>query len=223
MTREEVWEWISEVGIVPAVRASSPELAIDVARAICGGGIPIVEVVMTMAGAINVIEELARTMGGRILVGAGAVVGAETAARCLDAGAEFLVSPGFDAETVKLANCQEKVIMAGALTPTEVITAWRAGSDFVKIFPCGNVGGASYIRALRAALPYIPMVPAGGVTTETATEFLDAGASALGVGELASISTLKPGNLSTITDAARRYVTIVNEARKSANGNGRAG
>jgi 2-dehydro-3-deoxyphosphogluconate aldolase / (4S)-4-hydroxy-2-oxoglutarate aldolase len=223
MTREEVWQCISEVGIVPAVRASSPELAIDVAKAICRGGIPIVEIVMTMAGAINVIEELARTMGGGILIGAGAVVGAETAARCLDAGAEFLASPGFDAETVKLANCQEKLIMAGALTATEVITAWKAGSDFVKIFPCGNVGGASYIRALRSALPYIPMVPAGGVNTETAAEFLDAGASALGIGELIPASALKSGNLSAITDAARRYVTIVNEARKTANGNGRAG
>lgn len=213
MTREEVWQYILEVGIVPVVRAPSPELAIAVARAVCAGGIPIVEVTMTVPGAISVIEELTRTMDGEMLVGAGTVLGAETAARCIDAGAEFLVSPGFDVETVKLANFQEKLIMAGALTPTEIITAWKAGSDFVKVFPCGNVGGPSYIRAIKGALPHIPVVPTGGVNLETAAEFLCAGASALGIGgELISTAALKSGNMIAITQAARQYVAIVREA-----------
>jgi 2-dehydro-3-deoxyphosphogluconate aldolase/(4S)-4-hydroxy-2-oxoglutarate aldolase len=216
-TREEVWQYISEIGIVPVVRAPSPELAIAAAKAVCAGGIPIVEITMTVPGAISVIQELKQSMNGRLLVGAGTVLGAETAARCLDAGAEFLVSPGFDFETVKLANLQEKLIMAGALTPTEVITAWKAGSDFVKVFPCGNVGGASYIRSLRAALPQIPMVPTGGVNLETAADFLCAGASALGVGgELISVEALKSGNWDAITETARDFVAIVREARGSA-------
>lgn len=214
MTREEVWQQISEVGIVPVIRASSPELAIAAARAVWAGGIPIVEVTMTVPGAINVIEELTHTMDGMV-VGAGTVLGAETAARCFDAGADFVVSPGFDAETVKLANLQEKLIMAGALTPTEIITAWKAGSDFVKVFPCGNVGGPGYIRSLKAALPQIPMVPTGGVDRETAAEFLCAGASALGIGgELISPTALKTGNMDAITDAARQYAAIVRMARE---------
>ena len=216
-TREEVWQYISEIGIVPVVRAPSPELAIAAAEAVCAGGISIVEITMTVPGAISVIQELTRSMGRQILVGAGTVLGAETAARCLDAGAEFLVSPGFDFETVKLANLQEKLIMAGALTPTEVITAWKAGSDFVKVFPCGNVGGASYIRALRAALPQIPMVPTGGVNLETAADFLCAGASALGIGgELISAVALKSGNWDAITENARRFFTIVRQSRGTA-------
>lgn len=219
MTREEVWQCISEVGIVPVVRAPSPELAVAAAKAVWIGGIPIVEVTMTVPGAISVIEELTRTMAGEILVGAGTVLGAETAARCLDAGAEFLVSPGFDAETVKMANLQEKLIMAGALTPTEVITAWKAGSDFVKIFPCGNVGGPSYIRALKAALPQIPMVPTGGVNLDTAAEFLCSGASALGIGgELISGAALRSGNMDAITECARQYVEAVRAARENRDG-----
>jgi 2-dehydro-3-deoxyphosphogluconate aldolase/(4S)-4-hydroxy-2-oxoglutarate aldolase len=215
MTREEVWQWILEVGIVPVLRAPSPELAIAAAKAIWAGGIPIIEVTMTVPGAVAVIEELRRTMDGQILIGAGTVLGAETAARCLDAGAEFLVSPGFDLETVKLANRKEKLIMAGALTPTEVITAWKAGSDFVKIFPCGNVGGPSYIRSLKAALPQIPMVPTGGVNLETIAEFLCAGASALGIGsELISTAALKSGNMAGISATAARLVAAVRRARE---------
>jgi 2-dehydro-3-deoxyphosphogluconate aldolase/(4S)-4-hydroxy-2-oxoglutarate aldolase len=216
MTREEVWQYILEIGIVPVVRAPSPEQAIAAARAVYAGGIPIVEVTMTVPGAVAVIEELRRTMDGEMLVGAGTVLGAETAARCLDAGAEFLVSPGFDLETVKLANRREKLIMAGALTPTEVITAWKAGADFVKIFPCGNVGGPGYIRSLKAALPQIPMVPTGGVNLSTIADFLCAGASALGVGgELISAAALKSGDMAVISEAASQMVAAIREARES--------
>lgn len=210
MTKEEVRRRILEIRIVPVVRASSASLAISAAQAIHAGGIPIVEVTMTVPGAINAIVELNRSLGKELLIGAGTVLDAETAKRCLDAGAEFLVSPGFDLETVRLANQEKKLMMAGGLTPTEVITAWTANSDFVKVFPCGNVGGPSYIKALKAALPEILMVPTGGVNLKTAATFLEAGASALGIGgELVSSVALERGDFAAITDLARQFVQIV--------------
>jgi 2-dehydro-3-deoxyphosphogluconate aldolase/(4S)-4-hydroxy-2-oxoglutarate aldolase len=187
------------------------------AAAVCAGGIPIVEITMTVPGAIDVIVQLAKTMGKDVLIGAGTVLDAEAAKRCIDAGAEFLVSPGFDLATVQLARQRGKLMMAGALTPTEVIAAWKAGSDFVKIFPCGTVGGAKYIKALKAPLPQVPMVPTGGVNLDTAADFIQAGADALGIGgELVSAAACKSGNLSVITEAARLYVDIVREARRAA-------
>jgi 2-dehydro-3-deoxyphosphogluconate aldolase/(4S)-4-hydroxy-2-oxoglutarate aldolase len=150
-------------------------------------------------------------------VGAGTVLDAETAQRCLDAGAEFIVSPGFDLETVRLVKGQDKLVMAGALTPTEVITAWKAGSDFVKIFPCGNLGGPKYIRALKGPLPQVPMVPTGGVTLETAADFIRAGADALGIGgELVSSAALKSGDGSEITRTARHFLDAIAEAKRPA-------
>lgn len=215
MTKHEVRQKILEVGIVPVVRAASAQQAVLAAEAVAAGGIPIVEITMTVPGAIDVIAQLVRSIGGQVLVGAGTVLDAQTASRCLDAGAEFLVSPGFDPETVLLAKQSGKLMMAGALTPTEVINAYKAGSDFVKIFPCGNVGGPSYIKALKAALPQIPMIPTGGVNLTTAAEFLRAGASALGIGgELVSRAELEAGNSAALTEAARRYVAVVSEARQ---------
>ena len=217
MTKEESRKRIIEIGIVPVVRASSPKQAMQAAEAVCAGGVPIVEVTMTVPGAIDVIAQLTKTMGQDVLIGAGTVLDAETAQRCIDAGAEFLVSPGFDLATVQLANRLGKLIMAGSLTPTEVITAWKAGSDFVKIFPCGSVGGAKYIKALKAPLPQVPMVPTGGVNLNTAADFIHAGAEALGIGgELVSAAALKSGNTQEITAAARQYVSIVRAARQSA-------
>src|SRR5215475_9923944 len=214
MTRDQIRKRITDIGIVPIVRAPSPARAKQAVEAICAGGIPIVEVTMTVPGAIELIAELVKTLGQDVLFGAGTVLDAETAQRCIDAGAEFLVSPGFDPGTVQLANRLGKPIMAGALTPTEVIAAWRAGSDFVKIFPCGTVGGAKYIKALKAPLPQIPMVPTGGVNLDTAADFIRAGSAALGIGgELVSASALKSGNTSEITEAAKKYVSIVREAR----------
>src|SRR5579871_871075 len=210
MTKEEVRRRIVEVGIVPVVRASSAALAISAARAVSAGGIPIVEVTMTVPGAVGVIGELARSMGAELLVGAGTVLDAETARRCLDAGAQFIVSPGFDAGTVEFLNRQGVLVMAGALSATEVITAWKAGSDFVKIFPCGNVGGPSYIRALKAVLPQIPMIPTGGVNLTTAGTFLKAGAAAIGVG-----GELITADHAAITPLARQYVSIVEAARET--------
>ncbi|HEY6182485.1 MAG TPA: bifunctional 4-hydroxy-2-oxoglutarate aldolase/2-dehydro-3-deoxy-phosphogluconate aldolase [Terriglobales bacterium] len=214
MTKEEVRQKIVDVGVVPVIRASSGKQAMMASEAVAAGGIPIVEITMTVPGAIDVIAEFAKTSGKQILIGAGTVLDAQTAQRCFDAGAQFLVSPGFDLGTVQLANKLGKLIMAGALTPTEVIAAWKAGSDFVKVFPCGTVGGAKYIKALKAPLPQIPMVPTGGVNLDTAADFIRAGSAALGVGgELVSASALKSGNTSEITEAAKKYVSIVRDAR----------
>jgi 2-dehydro-3-deoxyphosphogluconate aldolase / (4S)-4-hydroxy-2-oxoglutarate aldolase len=214
MTREEIKKKIVEIGIVPIVRASSAIRARQAVEAVCAGGIPIVEITMTVPGAVDLIRELVKSLGNDVLFGAGTVLDTETAQRCVDAGAEFIVSPGFDLGTVQLANRLGKPIMAGALTPTEVIAAWRAGSDFVKIFPCGTVGGAKYIKALKAPLPQIPMVPTGGVNLNTAAEFIQAGAEALGVGgELVLASALKSGEMKEITETARLFLTIVGEAR----------
>lgn len=214
MTKEECKKRIVEIGVVPVVRASTPQMARQAAEAVLAGGVSIVEITMTVPGAIDLIAQLAKALGKELLVGAGTVLDAENAQRCFDAGAEFLVSPGFNAETVKLANSKGKLMMAGALTPTEVITAWKAGSDFVKVFPCGTVGGAKYIKALKAPLPQIPMVPTGGVNLTTAAEFIQAGSEALGIGgELVSAEALKSGNTQKITDAARQFVEIVRQAR----------
>jgi 2-dehydro-3-deoxyphosphogluconate aldolase / (4S)-4-hydroxy-2-oxoglutarate aldolase len=214
MNKEQVAKRITEIGIVPVVRAASAKHAMLAADAVCDGGVPIVEITMTVPGAIDVIAQLAKSIGSEVLVGAGTVLDAETAQRCIDAGAEFLVSPGFDLETVKFSNRAGKLIMAGALTPTEVIAAWKAGSDFVKIFPCGTVGGAKYIKALKAPLPHVPMVPTGGVNLTTAADFIRAGAAALGVGgELVTASALESGNTAPIVEAARSLVAVVRDAR----------
>lgn len=211
MTKEQVARRIVEIGIIPVVRASSAEQALAAARAVCAGGIPIIELTMTVPGALEVIAELKRTIGADVLIGAGTVLNAKTAEQCLRAGAEFLVSPGFNRLTVKLAKREGKLIMAGALTPTEVITAWEAGSDLVKIFPCGNVGGPLYVKALKAALPQIAMVPTGGVNASTAAQYLEAGASALGIG-----GELVSGTPEAITAAARQYVAILQAVTRPA-------
>ena len=215
MIKEQAASRIVEIGIVPVVRASSAEYAIQAAEAVRRGGIPIVEMTMTVPGAIEAISHLVKSAGAGVLIGAGTVLDAETAQRCVDAGAEFIVSPGFDLETVTLVKRLGKLMIAGALTPTEVILAWKTGSDFVKIFPCGAVGGAKYIKALKAPLPQVPLIPTGGVNLNTAADFIHAGAAALGIGsELVSTDAIKSGNLNEIVEASRKYVAIVREARR---------
>jgi len=214
MDKQEVRDRITEIGIVPVVRASSPRDARIAADAVCEGGIPIVEITMTVPGAIDVIRELTKNAASEVLVGAGTVLNAEAARRCLDAGAQFLVSPGLNLQTVELAVREGKLMMAGALTPTEIITAWEAGSDFVKVFPCGQVGGAKYIKALKGPLPQVPLVPTGGVNLDTAAEFIQAGAAALGVGgELVQAEALKSNKPEIIVENARRFLAIVKQAR----------
>lgn len=214
MNKQKVRDRIAEIGVVPVVRASSSREALIAAEAVCQGGIPIVEITMTVPGAVEVIRELSKSSASEVLIGAGTVLDPETARRCLDAGAQFLVSPGLNLPTVELAVREKVLIMAGALTPTEVITAWNAGSDFVKIFPCGQVGGAKYIKALKGPLPQIPLVPTGGVNLNTAAEFIEAGAAALGIGgELVQAEALKSGQSQIIVENARKFVEIVKQTR----------
>lgn len=213
MNKQEVRATIERVGIVPVIRASSADQAKFAAEAVCAGGIPIVEITMTVPRAIEVIAELAR-IAPHVLVGAGTVLNKEAALRCMDAGAQFLVTPGFNAGAVAAARDNDLLIMAGALTPTEVMAAWEAGTDFVKIFPCGNMGGPNYIRALKGPLPQVPMVPTGGVNLETAADYIRAGAAALGVGgELVQKEALQNRNADLIRGFAREFVEIVRAAR----------
>jgi|SRR5690242_2978190 len=213
MKKAEVRALIEKIGIVPVVRATSPEEARFAAEAVCEGGIPIVEITMTVPGAVGVIAELVKTMP-EVLVGAGTVLDAEAARKCAGAGAQFLVTPGFDAGTLAAAKELDLPIMAGALTPTEVITAWKSGADFVKVFPCGNLGGPKYIKALKGPLPQVPLVPTGGVNVETAADYIKAGAAALGVGgELIVKEAVQSRKAELIRGLAAQFVELVKEAR----------
>lgn len=214
MDKQKVRERIMEIGVVPVVRASSAREARIAADAVCEGGIPIVEITMTVPGAVDVIRELTKSSSSDVLIGAGTVLNVDAVRKCLDAGAQFLVSPGLNLQVIELAAAQGKLMMAGALTPTEVINAWEAGSDFVKVFPCGQVGGAKYIKALKGPLPQVPLVPTGGVNLNTAGELIEAGAAALGVGgELVQAEALKSAKPEVIVENARKFLAAVKEAR----------
>jgi len=216
MKKQEVRALIEEIGIVPVIRAGSQQEARFAAEAVWRGGIPIVEITMTVPGALEVISELVKTMP-KVLVGAGTVVNQDLAFKSFDAGAQFFVTPGFSQQTVAAAHDLDLLIMAGALTPSEVMTAWDAGVDFVKIFPCGNVGGPSYIKALKGPLPHVPLVPTGGVNLETAADYIRAGAAALGVGgELILKHAFQQGKPELISDLAKRYAQLVRDARNPA-------
>lgn len=216
MRKEEVRSRILEIGIVPVIRASSAADGRFAAEAVLHGGIPIVEITMTVPGAVQVIAEIARDLP-EVLVGAGTVLDADMARGCLDAGARFLVSPGLDLGTVKLALREGIVMMAGALTPTEIMTAWKEGSDFVKVFPCAQVGGPAYIKALKGPLPQVPLVPTGGVNLETAAAFIHSGAAALGVGgELLKKDAVQARRADILEDLTRKFVRVVSEARRTA-------
>jgi 2-dehydro-3-deoxyphosphogluconate aldolase/(4S)-4-hydroxy-2-oxoglutarate aldolase len=182
MRREAICEGIEAAGVVPIIRTHSPELALRAARAVHAGGVRVVEITMAVPNALSLIEVLADEFGHDVLLGVGTVLDARTARACVAAGAQFIVAPGFDPETVQAVHELDRAVLPGALTPTEIISAWKAGADIVKVFPCGAVGGARYIRALRAPLPQIKLMPTGGVTLETVPDFIAAGAAALGVG-----------------------------------------
>ncbi len=214
MTKEQILASITEIGIVPVVRTSSAEAAIQAIDAIYRGGIRAAEITMTVPGAIHALEKVADRFGGKITLGAGTVLDPETARSCMLAGAEFFVTPSLRLSTIEIAKRYSKVICPGALTPTEVLTAWEAGADFVKVFPCGNVGGAKYIKAIKAPFPQIEMIPTGGVNLETAGDFLKAGAAAVAVGgELVDAKTIKEGRFDIIEERARQYLAAVAEAR----------
>ena len=205
----DIIEKIREVGLVPVVRAASAEEAFAAVEAIRAGGIPILEITLTVPGAIAVIRDLAKRLGDEALIGAGTVLDAETAHECIDAGAKFIVSPALDIPTIELCRRLVVPVFAGALTPTEILTAWKAGANAVKIFPANSVGGASYLKSIKAPLPQIELLPTGGVNLNTAADFIKAGAFALGIG-----ADLVKGDPATITEKAKQYVAAVAEARK---------
>ncbi|HWQ54210.1 MAG TPA: bifunctional 4-hydroxy-2-oxoglutarate aldolase/2-dehydro-3-deoxy-phosphogluconate aldolase [Bryobacteraceae bacterium] len=214
MTRKEVLSFITEVGIVPVVRTNSAESAVKAVEAIYRGGVRAAEITMTVPGAIKALEKVADLFGGKIVLGAGTVLDPETARACMLAGAEFFVTPALNVKTIEMAKRYSKVICPGALTPTEVITAWDAGADIVKIFPCGNVGGAKYIKALKGPFPQVEMIPTGGVNLETAGDFLKAGACAVAVGgELVDAKSIKEGRYEAIEQKAKQYLEAVARAR----------
>jgi 2-dehydro-3-deoxyphosphogluconate aldolase / (4S)-4-hydroxy-2-oxoglutarate aldolase len=216
MSREAVLQRIREVGIVPVVRAESADEAGRAIAAIMAGGVPVLEVTMTVPGAVRLIEDLARRFGSEAVVGAGTVLDPETARACILAGARFVVSPSTNLATIACCRRYGVPIMPGALTPTEVIAAWEAGADMVKVFPCSAMGGASYIKALKAPLPQIDLIPTGGVNLQTAADFIKAGSTALGVGaDLVDLKALREGKDALLTERAQKLVEIVRAARAS--------
>jgi 2-dehydro-3-deoxyphosphogluconate aldolase / (4S)-4-hydroxy-2-oxoglutarate aldolase len=214
MTKDETLKRIIEIGLVPVVRAGSSAEALQVVAAIRAGGVPILEITMTVPGAVEVISEVSKKFGSDVVVGAGTVIDPDTAERCIDAGAQFVVSPSLNIKVIERCQQLSIPVCPGALTPTEVVTAWQAGADIVKIFPCGSVGGAKYLKALKAPLPQVKMMPTGGVTLETAADFIQAGAVALGVGaDLVNLKAIREGEPEKVTKAARAYVEAVRQAR----------
>ena len=214
MSRAEAMSRIAQLGLVPVVRAQTADDAITAINAIREGGVDVLEITMTVPGAIGLMQAVAERYGQDLLLGAGTVLDPETARACILAGAQFIVSPSLNLETIALCRRYAVPILPGALTPTEVVTAWQAGADAVKVFPCGAVGGASYIKALKAPLPQIPLVPTGGVSLKTAADFIKAGSMALGVGaDLVDTQAIRDGNARAVTEKAREYVRLVQEAR----------
>jgi 2-dehydro-3-deoxyphosphogluconate aldolase/(4S)-4-hydroxy-2-oxoglutarate aldolase len=214
MKKEQLRARVEEIGIVPVIRTSSAGDARFAVEEVAHGGIPIVEVTMTVPGAIEVIREIVKTVPN-VIIGAGTVLDALTAQNCIKAGAQFISNPALDIPTVQLvAENPDVGMMSGALTPTEILTAWKAGADFVKIFPCSVVGGDNYIRALRRPFPDIPLIPGGGVTQQNAAHYLLAGASALSVGkELIPRESMLLHKPDRIRELTRRFAGIVRSTR----------
>jgi 2-dehydro-3-deoxyphosphogluconate aldolase / (4S)-4-hydroxy-2-oxoglutarate aldolase len=214
MKKEEVCRRIREIGIIPAIRVSSGDDAHFAAEAVTHGGISIVEITMTVPGAVELISHLVRS-NPKIIVGAGTVLDTNTARLCVDAGAGFITSPSFNPAIVEFAGKENITVLPGAMTPTEIVTAWSAGSDFVKVFPCAQIGGDKYIKALHAALPQIPLIAAGGVNQQTAGNFILSGAVAIGIGtELIPTEAIARRQSDRIKELARRFRRLVKEARE---------
>jgi len=214
MNKGEVCALIKEIAIIPAIRVSTAEEAHFAAEAIASGGIPIVEITLTVSGAVELISHLVR-YHPKMMVGAGTVLNTDMAMKCLDAGVSFLTSPGRNLKVIEFALKREMAVLPGALTPTEVIEAWEAGADFVKVFPCAELGGERYIRALKQALPQIPLIAAGGVNQQTAASYILAGATAIGVGtELIPTEAIERRQAKRIRELALRFSGFVKEARE---------
>jgi 2-dehydro-3-deoxyphosphogluconate aldolase/(4S)-4-hydroxy-2-oxoglutarate aldolase len=214
---ETTQQTIERVGLIPVLRAKSVAQGRAVVDAMIAGGITIVEVTMTVPGAIDLLNELRNQYSPKdLLLGSGTVTTADQAQATIDAGAEFVVSPSLHPEVIHTTKANKKVSCPGALTPTEAITAWNAGADYVKIFPCSAVGGANYLKALLAPFPHLKLIPTGGVTLQTAESFIKAGARALGVGsDLVNLAAVDAGHAETITETARAYLKVLADARKA--------
>jgi len=213
MKRNEACAFIEKIGIIPAIRVSSAEEAHFAAEAVASAGIPIVEITLTVPDAVELISHLVKYHPD-MMVGAGTVLDTETARKCLNAGASFITAPGFDAKIVEFAAKEQVAVLPGALTPTEVVTAWKAGADYVKVFPCAEVGGERYIRALHRSLPQVPLIAAGGVNQQTATHYILAGATAIGVGtELIPSEAIVRRQARRIRELAIRFLGFVKEGR----------
>lgn len=215
MKRDAILSTILDIGIVPVVRTESAEGAIKAIDAIFRGGIRVAEITMTVPGALRALEKVADKFGDQIVLGAGTVLDPETARACILAGAEFIVTPSLNPATIELAKRYSKVIAPGALTPTEVVTAWQAGGDVIKVFPCSAVGGAKYIKALRAPFPQIEMIPTGGVNLETIGDFLRAGACAVAVGaELIDVPNIRAGRHEVFEERAKQFLEVIRATRE---------
>jgi 2-dehydro-3-deoxyphosphogluconate aldolase/(4S)-4-hydroxy-2-oxoglutarate aldolase len=214
MMPETTSEIIERVGLIPVLRAKSIAQAHAVVEAMIAGGVTVVEVTMTVPNAVHLLKELKKEHGARILLGSGTVTTAKEAEDTINAGAEFVVSPSLHPEVIAATKAAGKLSIPGALTPTEVITAQRAGADYVKIFPCSAMGGASYLRSLLAPFPHLKLIPTGGVTLKTAEDFIRAGACALGVGsDLVNLTAIDDGKPEIITAAARAYLQVLAKVR----------
>jgi len=205
---------LERVGLIPVLRASSIKIGYALVDAMMEGGVTVVEVTMTVPDAITLLRELKQRHGNNLVLGSGTVTDAEQAEATIDAGAEFVVSPSLHLDVITKTKALGKISIPGALTPTEVITAWRAGADYVKVFPCSAMGGASYLKSLRAPFPDIRLIPTGGVTLQTAADFLRAGARALGVGtDLVNATAITEGKPELVTNMARAYLETIRAAR----------
>jgi 2-dehydro-3-deoxyphosphogluconate aldolase/(4S)-4-hydroxy-2-oxoglutarate aldolase len=213
MKKVEVLQSLQQIGLVPVLRAESVDKALALAAAIAAGGVTVLEITMTVPGAIQVMRKLAEQRPD-ILIGAGTVLDAETARMCILEGAQFVVSPALNVRTIEMCHRYSIAVLPGALTPTEIVTAWEAGADVVKVFPASAMGGAKYLTALKGPLPHVEMIPTGGVMLGTAAEFLEAGAFALGVGsDLVAAKAIDEGRPEVITQVAEKYLEIVREFR----------
>ena len=215
LSKADVLKTMRAIGLVPVLRAESEDQALALAEAIAAGGVTVLEVTMTVPGAVRVMARLAKERPD-ILVGAGTVLDPETARVCMLEGAQFIVSPALNVKTVELCNRYSIAVLPGALTPTEVVTAWQAGADVIKVFPANAMGGAKYLKSLKAPLPQIELIPTGGISHGSAREFLEAGALALGVGaDLVDTKAIAAGQAEKITESARKYLAIVREFREA--------
>src|ERR1700721_4519127 len=209
---ETTAQTLERVGLIPVLRARNAGQAHAVVQAMLAGGVTVVEVTMTVPGAVELLRELKREYGGQLLLGSGTVTTADQAEATIEAGAEFVVSPSFHPDVVRVTRAHKKLSIPGALTPPEVIPAWNAGAEYVKVFPCSAMGGASYLKSLLAPFPQLKLIPTGGVTHHTAASFLEAGARALGVGsDLVNLAPVDQGHPEVITAAARAYLKIIAE------------